>query len=102
MLPVSGFSDSKYCLRPHSILNIGLKALENPGISRLASTGKIILTELKGDWAKRTRSEIYLSTMFWETLAADNVFLFGHGGVRCLNSPLNRKQARALSPLLLS
>ena len=100
MLSISGFSDSKYCLRSHSILNIGLKGLAgNPGIGRLASTGKIILTELKGDWAKRTRSEIYLSTMFWETLAADNVFLFGHGGVRCLNSPLNRKQARALSAL---
>ena len=80
-----------------------LKGLrENPFIGQLAAAGRVILTELQGPWAKRSRSEVYLSTMFWESLAADNVFMFGHGGVRCLNSPLTLRNFTSQFDLIAS
>ena len=85
-------------------LGAGLSAVRcvdaRPG--QLAAAGRVILTELQGPWAKRSRSEVYLSTMFWESLAADNVFMFGHGGVRCLNSPLTLRNFTSQFDLIAS
>jgi hypothetical protein len=58
------------------------------GLRRLLASGKILLTEVGGPWKKRSRSEIYLSKSFWQTVKAENVLFFGHGGVQCQNSPL--------------
>jgi hypothetical protein len=57
------------------------------GLQRLIASGKVILTEVGTSWKKRSRSEIYLSEYFWQTVKAERVLFFGHGGVQCQNSP---------------
>jgi len=66
-----------------------LKGLANsPGIARLIATGRVLVTLINDVHKKRSRSELYLSTYFWNTVMAEQVLFFGHGGALCHNSQL--------------
>jgi hypothetical protein len=65
-----------------------LKGLDrNPGLRRLINRGEVVVTELKDQWRKRSRSELFLSEHFWTSVLADRVLFFGQGGALCHNSP---------------
>ena len=51
-----------------------LKGIRNsPGIGRLVDTGRVVLTQVPEVHKKRKRSELFLSTFFWESVLAEQV-----------------------------
>ena len=60
-----------------------------PGVQKQVKKGNVILTKLPVSSKKLKKTDVMISTFFWENMLADRVLLFGGNSVLCANSPRN-------------